>query len=815
MKKKLFGGAFLAMSLAGATYGGCSGDIGDTGTSAGGAGTGTTGPGGPGSGAGTGTGGQPPPPPMPVDGHPRLWLTAKDLPKYQSWATASNPVYANGLLPMAMDFKSLVDSGALPSDTCHSNFRYCEAAMETFAFMSLLSSDQGARDQWAGLAHTLLMHMIADAKLGSDPNGNGVRKEDYSISDRSRAQGRSWGLTVDWIYPYLSAQDKADIREVFLRWADENVHADKTSANHPEPIGVFNDPQLVAKEGYTKWSLNNYYSAHTRNLGLWAMCLDPADDPGNTLHNYLDNSTGAFLYVTDYLTRHAAQGGLAPEGFEYAVVTLEYNLELLLALHTAGLDDPAKRGDQVAIYKNPYWAAVLPAYLHAVGPGPVPLGNGVPVYNDFASYGDLEVYKPYDPTINDFAAVLGPLGLYYGAIGDQARADAHRWTMLNIAPGGPDLVAARASEANSHWGSLFYFMMMDPNAAAAADPRPAWPTDFWVEGMRFLFARTGWTKDDTYFVWQMPWNHIDHQHADANTFGLFRKGEWMTTERPGYDQHFLYSPSHNSMAIQNDPPTVSSSLNNEAYNEGSGWLYGSKGDGTVVGHSVGADYAYATGDATDLYNTDVYGAADVAHASRSIVWLKPDHVVLYDRATSKTAGRFKRFYLHLHEDPAINGNVASANNKSGQKTFVTSLLPQGATLSNDPMPAGDMAAAGAEMHGRLRVEPKNVGLDERFLHVVQGADAGASADAATLIQSSAGTAFAGTAVKGYTVMFPVDLAAAFATTTFTAPAGKYIVTGLTPNAQYDVTVTPNGNGADITVAPGTTKTADAGGVLEF
>ena len=53
----------------------------------------------------------------------------------------------------------------------------------------------------------------------------------------------------------------------------------------------------------------------------------------------------------------------------------------------------------------------------------------------------------------------------------------------------------------------------------------------------------------------------------------------------------------------------------------------------------------------DLYNSSFNKATDVQHASRSIVWLKPDYVIIYDRATTATAGRFKHFYLQLPSAP--------------------------------------------------------------------------------------------------------------------------------------------------------------------
>src|SRR5258708_5896798 len=90
-------------------------------------------------------------PPKPVEGHPRLWLTANDLPRLQSWATASNPVYQNGILKIANQLKVTMDAGKVPSgDKCTDDEGVipCESYAEMFAFMSLLSTDQGARDDY-------------------------------------------------------------------------------------------------------------------------------------------------------------------------------------------------------------------------------------------------------------------------------------------------------------------------------------------------------------------------------------------------------------------------------------------------------------------------------------------------------------------------------------------------------------------------------------------------------------------------------------------------------------------------------------------
>ena len=48
--------------------------------------------------------------PVPVTTHPRLWLTAADLPRLRSWPVASNPVFQNGLAVAAANAKADMDS---------------------------------------------------------------------------------------------------------------------------------------------------------------------------------------------------------------------------------------------------------------------------------------------------------------------------------------------------------------------------------------------------------------------------------------------------------------------------------------------------------------------------------------------------------------------------------------------------------------------------------------------------------------------------------------------------------------------------------
>jgi len=105
---------------------------------------------------------------------------------------------------------------------------------------------------------------------------------------------------------------------------------------------------------------------------------------------------------------------------------------------------------------------------------------------------------------------------------------------------------------------------------------------------------------------------------------------------------------------------------------------GNDGDASLL-LSVNDNWAYSLTDATNLYNhPDFYTAAnaamDVKKGGPLDRLAQPDYVVVYDRATTGHAGRYKQLNLALVAAPSISGNTARAV-KGGQAVTVQSLLP--------------------------------------------------------------------------------------------------------------------------------------------
>ncbi|MFO0756450.1 MAG: hypothetical protein U0359_08160 [Byssovorax sp.] len=851
--------------------------------------------------------------PPPAPGHPRLWVKASDLPRLRAWATPKNPIYVEiakiaeeRFLKQDLDNPATDNPGPAVktvkkdegADTYQSDPTSEEYA-RLFAFMALVSPDPQKRHVFATRAHDLLMKVISAAEQCPKPKQKGNAKPycstDFLLRDRANFQGDAYATVLDWIYPYFSKSEKARIQKVYLGWADELTHAMTTTGNHPEPVGVFNDPSLLAPEGKLRWAGNNYFAGHMKNLGLLALALDAEDDPpsgdkpegvlGSTARSYLDVAVKAYLYMTDAFYRHggrkpdpsgAAQDfrGAAPEGSLYGQNSLGFAAQLYLALHTAGKDDAAALGPQVRWDNHPHWDRAGAAYLSMLEPWPS-LGDGYVgkgSYYQVAAFGEVN----YETVVVDPMLLFGPRGVWAYDTGHADELNLIRFLEKNVPPGGADLHMTRVQKTpniHSTLDAIFAFLLFDPTPAAPpiTDPRPSLPLDYHSPALGRILSRTSWGTEASFFTYKLGWLSIDHQNPDGNQIELYRKGQWLTKGLVGYGPNVALSHHHNTMAVQNSLPhdtykgdlQPSNTVLYPSYRRGSQWLHGAAGEPAVTGPSLDhPEFIAVTGDATPLYNLSLGNttASDITHVSRSVVWIKPDHVIVYDRATSKSDGRFKRFFLNTQTLPSVPGGKSQpssgsdadlgpagtpmitftgavpqkglvttalvhpvANKQKGgpspeQQLFVTTLLPEKIVLrASSPEELGKEPLTVDPMKFVLSIEADGGPTDARFLHVLEGADAGKSADPAmrmTVNQTSAPLSpYDGALVKGTVVLFARRLGEGFNGMSYTAPAGtKHIITGLPANAAFSV----NKDGAGkVTLTPGGALQSDGGGVLVF
>ncbi len=819
--------------------------------------------------------------PYPVSSHPRLWITTNDLPRLRAWATDANPIYL-GIRTFLTNAMINYDTQYFPGGTPNATYPdlgdsqgyiglITEEDALVFALFSLIDPDVNARAVYAQRGADLIRVALTQAALGPLA-GAPFRDPGMATYNRANATLKLMPLAVDWLYnavgtngqPVFSAADKRAIRDGFYNWCEACRHASTAGGDSPIP-DVYNDPaQLCPNNAAYRLAANNYYIGHARMMTLMSLAIDPADDPPlnpalpvsvptNSLRSYIGIANGAWLFqeyamfgegpqvAADYGLPGAganfgeASGGLPPEGMLYGA-SMGAILNQLLALHTAGFDDPTLAGPQIKLINAPVWDRFCDAWLSALNPKPRQIETYLPTAYQMFAYGDtLRLYT--DP---DFGAVFSSLAMLDAATGNTNRLAKTSWLAEEAPEGGYANLLTRASTS---WGAnesyemgILYFLSLDPaKLTAPADPRPSLPTLFYDRPQGNVLAQSDWSTNRSMLHWRCSWTSINHQNADGGMFQFLRQNEFLTKEFTGYDanDYGQCSYMHNTLALQNHCPA--GTPGNLGWFEAGLWATGSQwqlaensGDPTDYA-STGTNYLYTYGDLTKLYNrpspyTPENALLDIVQANRSLLWLKPDHLVVYDRATSRTAGLFKRFNLCLPAKPVVTplpagGSTLTETLASGQQLFIHSLLPTNGTVSLFSLSnAISTVAEGEPDNWRLAIEDTNNPTNIRFLHVLQGADAGAAADPTTYIKSTSGNPFEGVVVRGAAVLFPVELLSNnFTGVSYTVPltVTNFFVTGLGRNTPFTVAVTASGGAWLVTVSPGGPVAADNAGLLAF
>lgn len=792
-----------------------------------------------------------------------------------------------------------------------------EAYAALFAFLANVDADATRRAQWAGRGRSLLLYILNQVDVcmrAQPPRASGpFCNYGHATSDRMRWQGAGYPLAVDWLQnatlangqPALTAADIAMARRVFLWWSLINQEGYGNPYNNPSeyslPVGTVGEPLLRQPQDVRRFRLrhggNNYFAGRMRHLGLMALAIDadddvldplspatflkitnagtlaefPLNDANGRLRGFLPHVFDAWLFMQDYVLRNDGRGGMPPEGMEYAPTSIGIPAQFLYALETAGLHDLANQslhGERsAALDTNLFYRDVVPTFIHSLSPRTVANPNRGTVFQP-AWYGDGEHYYQGDPI-----SIFGPLALHAMRIGDQTALATLRWLQRHVPPGGSAELSDRTRSREDVLEGVLYFLMFDPlapsSAANAPDPRPLMPQSVWGEGMGRLLSRTDWGSDARWFNAKFGWDTIDHQHGDAGMLEFYRRGEWLTMGILGYGLEGGSTDYKNAPAIFNTqwPGTSNDNFVGRRLLRGSQMpQQRSIADPSVQSRSEAADYSWLSGTTTGAYNAwyldfdptpPAQRADDVTHASRSLLWLKPDVIVIYDRATTQAAGLAKQFWLNLPDRlpsfPTISNNLVTAHTPGGQRLYVTSLLPaqRGLTvIDSDPeinavrqnfwslgdehpfiqvrpyldpisgQPTGDDEPFAT----RLRIAATGNPNDVRFLTVLQGADAATVATAASSVASiaaancsAAGDAFQGAAIGAQLVMFRRDLANAADCLSYDAPAAAttHTITALQPWGAYTVTREIVAGTPRVHVRPGGSLRADAGGVLRF
>jgi hypothetical protein len=360
-----------------------------------------------------------------------------------------------------------------------------------------------------------------------------------------------------------------------------------------------------------------------------------------------------------------------------------------------------------------------------------------------------------------------------------------------------------------------YAMMADHDDLPAVDHRTAAPTVQLDSGFDVLFDRTSWSANASFLLARAGWSGVDHTHGDVGHFQLFRRGRWITHEAIGYDGIAADAAGHNVLSMQvggpDDEPRVTQ------------YRYGPGNTQRIIRADSRPAHTLLVADTTGVYTSYEGLSYDYDVAQRSILWIKGDEqsaddlIVVYDLVDATRDGLTKQWTTHWDVAPDIDGQRATfvlPAPGGDQHVAVDIVSPAGATLSaRTPSGTPDEFPSTLYTHG-LEVDP---GTDAtlRMVAVVRAADSAAPiAVEASAVNSNE---FHGALSGDELVVFPAapipaTLSGGSVSVDHEGPLRAWI-TGLTPDAAYDVTVTRNGATIAIAISTGTEFQADASGLI--
>jgi len=287
-------------------------------------------------------------------------------------------------------------------------------------------------------------------------------------------------------------------------------------------------------------------------------------------------------------------------------------------------------------------------------------------------------------------------------------------------------------------------------------------------GPGYVYARSSWDDDATYFFFKCGDRFTAHQHLDVGHF-LIYKYEELAGDGGHYDSfgsshdvnYHLRTIAHSTILVY-DPaekwPGIRAGNvtgndggqshdwphHNGAVVDPAQWYEGRElyDIADIVAFEDRGTYLYVAGDCTRAYSSNKMDSF-----TRQIVYLRPDTFVIFDRVCSKDAGFKKTWLLQAMKVPTQTDKHLIITNGKG-RLFVQTLLPEqpqvrlvsGTELysygGRDYPPSRD---TGPAPECRIEVSPSEPNMCDYFLHVLTAAGSDiASVDEATLIRRGRG-----------------------------------------------------------------------------
>jgi len=282
---------------------------------------------------------------------------------------------------------------------------------------------------------------------------------------------------------------------------------------------------------------------------------------------------------------------------------------------------------------------------------------------------------------------------------------------------------------------VFPFLLTNLDQALPARVPASMPTARHFENVGLVLMSSGWGEADTYALFAAGGGTLPSEHYDATHFTIYKKGHLaLDSGARGAGAHsanyWSQTVAHNCVLIRrpgDDAPLPARS----------GGQIRTTAAAKVLAFETRAGYSYAASDATATYDPK-----KCSQMVRQMVFLPPDHFVVFDRVAATESGYAKRWLLHTANEPALAGKTSHADSGEG-RIFCRTLYPPDAALVKIGGPGQEFMAGGTnwplpknwlywrqvnhripETMGRWRVEvsPGALRQQDCFLHLIQVSD---------------------------------------------------------------------------------------------
>ena len=701
--------------------------------------------------------------------------------------------------------------------------------------------------------------------------------------DQIRYYWANVALTYDWLYDHLTSDDKATYAEA-MRWTtDYHLHSPNVAK---EWFAVQDGRQSLIESAL----FANIGNGQLRSQ-LMLAAASYGDNP-QALAQWTVAKAKVDKYLVPAVTKGGAAEGVSLEGSEYSETSWTQTLDIFDLINSATGDDSYLRSvvDVVAPYaaRNIFYST-MPGSTAALTTTTGTIAAGSRVLTVASTAG-------WEPGQSARFLLDAAPGLPAGHESYVTAVSGTTLTLANPAPSAATNQRVTHQISMIPWGDAvendgnqyldtpgreqFYEMMyrlMD--RVRTSNPTLAGEIKFWIDSharlntsgqakrMRFMwhdpdvppldyrrtlptiyasarptstglvYGRSDWSSTPTMVYFLVNGERFDHTHSDHNSYGIWRKGVWLSREIPGY----AVTPYPGFWSVPGSSPATNlvelgkyrgPRYHNTLLMNLHGGVNGNSGaretgPAFIERSEVASGYFYARGNASGVYKSlpsEPWTRRGFPNDSaesfiRDFLYVKPDLVAFADRVEYRDQSPSPTTWIaQFPQSPTIAGQRMTLS-YGGQKLAHDVVVPSSATLKTidqtTEYPGTALGSLSFKIpHSHWRVETTSGAntSEEWSLQIIQTMDDGAAPAAVTSLTttnanvSQVGANYVIGAVKGATPALNI-------TYRYTGNPRHYLM-GLAPSTAYHV----DNAGGTVTISPATGSgdiTTSAAGLLVF